>query len=311
MKMSHVPIKYIRVPEHDNSYDNIISLMTENQTRNRDAYEKYLSVVAINEEYTKKEGIAPSKEIITLHCALSTTNYKTYQNAEKIRQADPVLWKKVEDGKLSLSGAIDKFNNKPPEKNRIMSPDTLSIVTKDRVAKALNLTQLIMTQYNEIKVPDPLNPKDSWYPTSEFQKQTITAEVHEAFTKSLARVLVTDGFSDAVALNEGEADLELKDNTVQLETKATIKKPRSTKTEWTGSNKVKGAYYNLIKYNGDFDLWFHAIVKVPFDKWISGGAIKKLSDITVGKLIKNGDGVVLHGSIDSDGDIQMMPLVIV
>ena len=64
--------------------------------------------------------------------------------------------------------------------------------------------------------------------------------------------------------------------------------------------------------NTDFvnnPLWFHAIVKVPFEAWVSGGAIKKLKDTTIAELIKNGEGVVLHGSIDSDGDIQMMPLV--
>ena len=121
-----------------------------------------------------------------------------------------------------------------------------------------------------------------------------------------------DGFTDAVAGNEGLADLELKNNTVQVETKAAYKKPRTTRTEWSGSNKVKGAYYSLIKYNTDFvnnPLWFHALVKVPFEAWVSGGAIKKLNDTTIAELIKNKEGVVLHGSIDSDGDIQMMPLV--
>ena len=312
MGMSHVPIKYIKVPEHDNSYDNIISLMAENQTRDRSAYEKYLSVVTLNEEYITEYGDTLDDDKISVHCSLSTTNIQTYKSAEKLRKTHPELWGRVESGKLSLSGAIDKSKNKPKEKYRVMSPDTLSIVTKDRVTRALNLTQLIMTQYSEIKVPDPLNPKDYWSPMSEFQQQTITAEVHEAFTKSLARVLVCDGFTDAVAGNEGLADLELKNNTVQIETKAAYKKPRTTRTEWSGSNKVKGAYYNLIKYNTDFvnnPLWFHAIVKVPFEAWVSGGAIKKLKDTTIAELIKNGEGVVLHGSIDSDGDIQMMPLV--
>ena len=309
MEMTHFPIKYVSVQKHDNPYDNIISLMTENQTRDRSAYQKYQSVVSLNDEYFKKEGVQPTKETITMHCALSTTNIVTFNNAEKIRTRNPELWKRVKSGKISLSGAVDKFNNKPKEKNRHMSPNTLSTVTTDRINRTLRLTQLMMTQYNNISVPDPLNPNEDWKPTKEFQKQTITADVHEAFTKSLARILVADGFEDAVALNKGFADLELNNNEIQMETKATIKKPRSLKTEWTGSNRVKGAYYNLIKFNSDFTLWFHAIVKVPYDKWISGGALKKLSDSSVNELIKNNEGVVHHGTIDNDGDVQLAPLV--
>ena len=69
----------------NNPYDNIISLMTENQTRDRSAYQKYQSVVSLNDEYFKKEGVQPTKETITMHCALSTTNIVTFNNAEKIR----------------------------------------------------------------------------------------------------------------------------------------------------------------------------------------------------------------------------------
>ena len=172
MKMTHFPIKYVSVQKHDNPYDNIISLMTENQTRDRSAYQKYQSVVSLNKEYFKKEGVQPAKETITMHCALSTTNIVTFNNAEKIRTRNPELWKRVESGKISLSGAVDKFNNKPKEKNRHMSPNTLSIVTTDRINRTLRLTQLMMTQYNNISVPDPLNPNEDWKPTKEFQKQT-------------------------------------------------------------------------------------------------------------------------------------------
>ena len=66
-----------------------------------------------------------------------------------------------------------------------------------------------------------------------------------------------------------------------------------------------------MQFNSDFTLWFHAIVKVPFDKWMSGGrgGIKKLTDITVKEIINNGDGLVHHGVIDSDGDVTLLPLV--
>jgi len=225
--------------------------------------------------------------------------------------SNPVLWKKVESEKVSLSSAWDTHNTPEVKKERNMSPNTMKVVTQDRVNRALRLTQMAMSQYHEVGVPDPLNPNETWYMTREFQKQTITAEVHEAFTKSLARILVADGLNDAVALNKGLADLQVMNNEVQLETKATMKKPRSTRTEWTGSRKVKGAYYNLLKFNSDFTMWFHAIVKVPFDKWMSGGkaGIKKLTDVSVNELIKNNDGKILHGSIDSDGDVTLMPLV--
>ena len=311
LKVTHRPVKYVKVPEHDNAYDNTVNLMTDNQTRNISAYIKYKAVVKLNELYEEKNGVKPSTDEINAHCALSTTNYITYQHAEKIRMSNPVLWKKVESEKVSLSSAWDTHNTPEVKKERNMSPNTMKVVTQDRVNRALRLTQMAMSQYHEVGVPDPLNPNETWYMTREFQKQTITAEVHEAFTKSLARVLVADGLDDAVALNKGLADLQVMNNEVQLETKATMKKPRSTRTEWTGSRKVKGAYYNLLKFNSDFTMWFHAIVKVPFDKWMSGGkaGIKKLTDVSVNELIKNNDGKILHGSIDSDGDVTLMPLV--
>jgi len=309
--LTHRPIKYVSVKEYDNSYDNTVNLMADNQTRDITAFKKYKSVVRLNELYEEKNGVKPSKDIIKSHCSLSTTNYTTYRRAEDIRTTNPVLWKKVESEKVTVSSAWDTHKNGDVEKNRNMSPNTMKVVTSDRVNRALRLTQMAMSQYHEVGVPDPLNPNETWYMTREFQKQTITAEVHEAFTKSLARVLVADGLDDAVALNKGLADLQVMNNEVQLETKATMKKPRSTKTEWTGSRKVKGAYYNLLKFNSEFSMWFHAIVKVPFDKWMSGGkaGIKKLTDVSVNELIKNNDGEILHGYIDNDGDVHLMPLV--
>ena len=311
LKVTHRPIKYVNVTEYDNSYDNTINLMADNQTRDISAFKKYKSVVKLNELYEEKNGVKPSTDIIKSHCSLSTTNYTTYKHAEDIRMTNPVLWKKVESQKVTLSSAWDTHKNGEVAKNRNMSPNTMKVVTSDRVNRALRLTQMAMSQYYEVGVPDPLNPNETWYMTREFQKQTITADVHEAFTKSLARILVADGLNDAVALNKGLADLQVMNNEVQLETKATMKKPRSTKTEWTGSRKVKGAYYNLLKFNSDFTMWFHAIVKVPFDKWMSGGkaGIKKLTDVSVNELIKNNDGKILHGYIDNDGDVTLMSLV--
>lgn len=311
LKVTHRPIKYVSVPEYSNSYDNTVNLMSDNQTRDISAYKKYKAVVKLNELYKEKNGVEPSIDEIKSHCALSTTNYTTYTRAEEIRKSNPVLWKKVVSQNVTVSSAWDTHKNGEVAKNRNMSPNTIKVVTSDRVNRALRLTQMAMSQYYEVGVPDPLNPNETWYMTREFQKQTITADVHEAFTKSLARVLVADGYDDAVALNKGLADLQVMNNEVQLETKATVKKPRSTRTEWTGSRKVKGAYYNLLKFNSDFTMWFHAIVKVPFDKWMSGGkaGIKKLTDVSVNELINNNDGKILHGSIDSDGDVTLMPLV--
>ena len=311
LKVTHRPIKYVKVEESKNSYDNTIDLMADNQTRNMTAYEKYNAVVNLNKKYKKLNSVEPSIDEIKSHCSISTTNYTTYKHAEEIRKTNPVLWKKVESGEVTVSSAWDTHSKPEVERNRNMSPSTMRVVTSDRVNRALRLTQMMMTEYHNVSVPDPLDENKKWYMTREFQKQTITAEVHEAFTKSLARVLVADDFKDAVALNKGFADLQVMNNEVQLETKATMKKPKSMRTEWTGSRKVKGAYYNLLKFNSDFTMWFHAIVKVPFDNWVSGGraGIKKLTDASVNELIKNGDGKILHGSIDSDGDITLMPLV--
>ena len=67
-----------------------------------------------------------------------------------------------------------------------MSPNTLSIVTTDRINRTLRLTQLMMTQYNNISVPDPLNPNEDWKPT----KDGIAIKMDFDNTRELFNALV-------------------------------------------------------------------------------------------------------------------------
>ena len=78
--------------------------------------------------------------------------------------------------------------------------------------------------------------------------------------------------------------------------------------EWTGSRKVKGAYYNLLGFTDNYERFFHCLVKVPYGKWRGVAAnIKVLSSKDVYELIQKGDGKVYHGSIEknTDGKVEI------
>ena len=303
------PVKYVDVPEAKSTYDDAVNLMLDNVGRDLTGFQKYLHVNTLNSFYEDKikdglEHIPLDKNKKKEHCYIAGISYNLYDQCEKIKKADPTLYKSIEKGKKTISGAWTEFSKQAESDNRFMSPQTETIITREVVLRALSVSQNAMRQHYDIKVPDAVTGSE-WNIMRDIQPNIISGTLHEVFTKSLSNILNSLGVT-AFAFNDNKADLNIPDKTIQAESKCAKKK--GVQMEWTGSRKVKGAYYNLLGFTEDYGRFFHCLVKVPYEAWkVCGGNIKVLSCATVYELIEKGDGVVYSGSIEcsADGKVEV------
>jgi hypothetical protein len=278
----------------------MVSLAIENMGRPANMGRSYRSVKSMIEAFsTENDGKQPNTSEIKQYCSMHQIGYDSYTKLGQLELTHPNLFKKVIDGKMSLTAAVNETKILSNAVSLSKTPFMESMVGNQELNYAISRVTGVMSQLPNIKVMMPDGTQVSAFESDDIQAQTMGGIVHELFTNAV-RDVVNHKNGELILTapkNSKEFDLEAINYNSGIETKTCVTE-QGKKPKFVG-HRYKDSYTLLLSLTPNRKRAFAGYGIITADCWKPG---KPVGTLDMKKLSECQTFNIIIGEIEADGD---------
>lgn len=278
----------------------MVSLAIENMGRPANMGRSYRSVKGMIEAFVKENnGQQPTTSEIKQYCSMHQLGYDSYSKLGQIELTHPTLFKKVLEGKMSLTAAVNETKILSNNVSLSKTPFMESMVGTQELNYSISRVTGVMSQLPNIMIMMPDGTQTSAFENGDIQAQTMGGIVHELFTNAVRDVVNhKNGESILTApKNSKEFDLEAINYNSGIETKTCVTE-QGKKPKFVG-HRYKDSYTLLLSLTPNRKRAFAGYGIITADCWKPG---KPVGTLDIKKLSECKTFNVIIGEIEVDGD---------
>lgn len=278
----------------------MVSLAIENMGRPANMGRSYRSVKGMIEAFgIENEGKQPNTSEVKQYCSMHQLGYDSYTKLGQLELTHPNLFKKVLDGKMSLTAAINETKILSNAVSLSKTPFMESMVGNQELNYAISRVTGVMSQLPNIKVMMPDGTQVSAFENDDIQAQTMGGIVHELFTNAVRDVVNHKNGNQVLNApkNSKEFDLEAINYNSGIETKTCVTE-QGKKPKFVG-HRYKDSYTLLLSLTPNRKRAFAGYGIITADCWKPG---KPVGTLDIKKLAECQTFNVIIGEIEVDGD---------